>query len=464
MINKKYNPMSKKNNKSKKTNYKFNKNKLTNILLYLTIGIVICSLIWYYYNKYYNSNNILKDSEILNENNTTSKDKLIKKEFDVDLVPSGDKIVEGFENSENTTYDAKIISDPDTEQQFYGLTPSDQTKLCMNKVDMVVGYRNFISGATFRFQKVDPTDSDDNANYFLLGSINNGQVIQVDEKDNLEFKTKSSSENKQFFKRKTSDEGQTYYFVPYSDDKKALQYEFEHLSLRPIRTNEPYEGQKFIKMNYTSPDEINKLAVSYGIGTPHIDQDDIKNNGNVTYVMLNNGSNMTGSSDNVTSKINTAVQQSQQSNNDLKDAVNKVVEAVNNYNLSQEQINKNQSNSPLNISLNLFDGDKTQSSSFTDISDKEAFNNLRGSNSIYGNEKFTDVRSLLNQYSSISNNNDNLTGISRLSDTLNKNYNNKLNAASGMSFRECPTVDYSKYITKRQASRCYGCNPDSSLQ
>ena len=114
---------------------------------------------------------------------------------------------------------------------------------------------------------------------------------------------------------------------------------------------------------------------------------------------------------------------------------------------------------PLQINLNLDDGDNNSeninvegfSNSTSDIQKFENFRNI---------ENF-DVRSLLTSYntnsmSSTQNNNRQLQN--------NTNMNNLENTVKGMSFKGCPLIDKSKYVTRRQLARCYGCNPDSSLQ
>jgi hypothetical protein len=452
MINNKYNPLKgkkgKKGNTSKVSTLTSKKN-ITSILLKLVILVIVVIVVKYIYDKF------MKDMKVANSDpkGVPSSDVVIS-DFNIDLVPSGNKIVEGF---------GDIITDDDAETSFFELSSADQTKLCNNKSDLVVGYRNAISGATFRFQKVDPTNTSVHE-YFLLGSVNNGKVIEVvNGEDDLVLRTKSSTETKQHFvlkKYPDTDESSTYYFIPVSDETdtqpRALQYEYEHLSLRRTKTGSvPYEGQLFVAMSPNENADINKQGVSYGVGTAHLDGGDLQQQRPITYV------NVSGSDASAAGQqVATAQASTSAGNDNLNEAVDRVLAAFNTY---QEQQQSNASGGalsgePLKVNLNL-SGSGSSTSNFANVSNLEAFQNLRGV------EGF-DVRSLLNAYSNqgqasatFGNNNLGGTGSSgTATSALGDSYDDKLRAAAaGTSFRGCPAIDRSKYITKRQASRCYGC-------
>lgn len=445
MINNKYNPLKGKKGKSSKsnsiTNKMLSKNNIKSLLYKVVIVIIIAVVVKYIYDKF------MKDMKVANsEPKGVPVNDIIPSDFNIDLVPSGDKIVEPF---------GEIIDDDNAEAIFYELSASDQSKLCANKSDLVVGYRNAVSGATFRFQKVDPTSSAEE--YFLLGSVNNGKVIEINAEDDLVLKTKSSTETKQHFVLKPS--GENVYFVTKLDENetqpRALQYEYEHLSLRRTKTNNtPYEGQLFVAMSDSENLDLNKLGVSYGVGTAHLDGGDLQKQRPVTYVVTGGNSG----SQSISQQISTS--QSSTGDDNLNEAVDRVLSAFNTY---QEQQKQNASggalgNEPLKVNLKL-GGGANSTSNFANVSNLEAFQNLRGV------EGF-DVRSLLNSYTNQSQananfGNNNLGGTANSGSTtltLGDSYNNKLrSAAAGTSFRGCPAIDRSKYITKRQASRCYGC-------
>jgi hypothetical protein len=446
MINNKYNPLKgkkgKKGNTTKVSTLTSKKN-LTSILLKLVILVIVITVGKYIYDKF------MKDMKVANSEpkGVPSSDVVIS-DFNMDLVPSGDKIVEGFSGT--------FINNDDTENAFFALSSADQTTLCNNKSDLVVGYRNAVSGATFRFQKVDPTATEQE--YFLLGSVNNGKVIEVGEEDDLILTTKSSTETKQHFVLKTS--GENFYFVPKSDENnnqpRALQYEYEHLSLRRTKANnQPYEGQLFVAMSPNENADLNKQGVSYGVGTAHLDGGDLQKQRPITYVINSDNSG----SQSPAEVISSAQASSSTGDENLNAAVDRVLAAFNTY---QEQQKTNASGGalggePLKVNLNL--GSDSSTSNFANVSNLEAFQNLRGV------EGF-DVRSLLNAYSNqgqasatFGNNNLGGTGSSgTATSALGDSYDDKLRtAAAGTSFRGCPTIDRSKYITTRQASRCYGC-------
>jgi hypothetical protein len=434
----------KKGLKGKKDNSLYNnivKNNTNNacaLLLKIVIAIIVIVVVKYIYDKF------MRDMKVANSKPSgLPKEDIVPKDFNIDLVPSGNQIFEGFDGTTTTSPAPKYINNAEGENVFFGLSSSDQSKLCKNKTDQVVGYRNASSGATFRFQKVDPTIDDTNASYFLLGSVNNGKVIQIDENNNLSLKSKSSTENKQHFKRKSTGTDR-FYFVPKSQEDdavpNALQYEFEYLSLRPVKADgNPYDGQIFIK--YTDTD-INKLGVSYGIGTPHLDGGDLQQQQPITYVINNTDSG----------SASQAIANTTSDNSNLNEAVERVLTAFNEY---QTQQSANASgtalgNEPLKINLNL-----GSTSGFANVSNLESFQNLRGV------EGF-DVRSLLNDYSASMANaefgNNNLSGIGNtLSSKLQQ-------GADGTSFRGCPTIDRSKYMPKRLAAQCYGCNAGKNEQ
>lgn len=445
MINKKYNPLKGKKgnstNSTNKTGIYFDKKTLYS-LLYTVITVVIFFVVGkYIYDKF------MKDmKETHSDPKGVPVSDVVVSDFNLDLVPSGNKVIEGFGN---------IINKTDAENSFFELSPSDQSLLCSNRSELTVGYRNAVSGATFRFQKIDPTS--EAQEYFLLGSVNNGKVIEVGEEDNLVLKTKSSTETKQYFVRKTNNNN--FYFVPKTDEAdnqpRALQYEYEHLSLRRTKVNaQPYEGQLFIAMTDTENADLNKQGVSYGLGIAHLDDGDLQKQRPITYVVPSNNLGST-----LSQQVSNIQTNSDASNENLNDAVERVLTAFGEY---QEQQKNNASGGalggePLRVNLNLGGSGNSSTSNFTNISNLEAFQNLRG---VEGN----DVRSLLNSYTRQANANfgdNNLGGISGDSTSvsaLGDTYNDKLRvAASGTSFRGCPTIDRSKYITTRQASRCYGC-------
>jgi hypothetical protein len=136
---------------------------------------------------------------------------------------------------------------------------------------------------------------------------------------------------------------------------------------------------------------------------------------------------------------------------------------------------------PLQFNVNLGSGTNSSTAEVEGFrnmsngpSNLEQFDNLRN-----GTNNSSDVRTLLNRYSqqlsssgtqqNASFGNNNLAGVSgsavnRMSASVDEYVNKLQEAAGGTSFKGCPKVDRSKYVTGRQVSRCYGCNPDSSLQ
>jgi hypothetical protein len=458
MINNKYNPLKGKKGKSTKSKSTsksmlslcLGKNTVISLLYTVVIVVIIVIVVKYIYDKF------MKDmKQAHNEPKGVPVSDVVVGGFNLDLVPSGNKVEEGFGN---------IITNTEAENSYFALSAADQSLLCANRSDLTVGFRNAVSGATFRFQKIDPTSQAQE--YFLLGSVNNGKVIQVGEEDDLVLETKSSTETKQHFVRKSHNNN--FFFVPKSDESdnqpRALQYEYEHLSLRRTKVNaQPYEGQIFIAMTEAENADLNKQGVSYGLGTAHLDGGDLQIQRPITYVINSGTSGASGASGSQSAAevVASAADSSSSGDENLNNAVERVLTAFNEY---QEQQKNNASGSalggePLRVNLNLGGSSKSNFANVGNISNLEAFQNLRG---VEGN----DVRSLLNAYTKQASANfgdNNLGGISggsgaSATSSLGDTYDDKLRAAAaGTSFRGCPTIDRSKYITVRQASRCYGC-------
>lgn len=477
----KYNPMTqgKKNKSSKqKTSYTLNNNNSTKqtgskklfkyTLKTITVNIIIVILIvlasFFLYRKY----NISK-TKINDMNNNLHINSSINDEFNVHIVPSGNTI-EGYEDTS-----ANNLSHTTAQQKsFEQLTPEQQIEKCQAISQDILAFRNKLSGATFRFQKLDKFDTANN-DYFLLGNIGNGMVIEANQDTSLKYATKDSTNNSQKFVKTNS--GNESYFINKAYPDYALQYEHDHLSLR-THNGTPFEGQKFIMLNEN--DKALKDAVSFGIGQPHLNKNDLQSKGPRTFVFLNSdGANATQTD------VNQLLQDpalEQLTHEQLKDVVGNILRDYNQYKQHSQQLKGGVfGDKPIQFNVNLSDGNTSSNNvanveGFTNIhkgDTMDTFIDLKNGNS---NNTSLDVRALLNRYSQqdtntldtntlntntlsniTSNNNNNLSSIGSISKGLSA-------AAAGTSFQGCPKIDRSNYLTGRLVSRCYGCNADSSLQ
>jgi hypothetical protein len=163
----------------------------------------------------------------------------------------------------------------------------------------------------------------------------------------------------------------------------------------------------------------------------------------------------------------------------LKEVVGNVLRDYNQYKQTETKTQGGVFGSkPLQLNVNLNDGSSSSSNVSRPVNVEGFVNTNTNHNRKTNLDTFIDlkngnvndsldVRDLLNRYSqqqmqsggfaSSDINNNNLSGIGSISKELAR-------AAAGTSFQGCPKIDRSKYVTGRQVARCYGCNPDSSLQ
>lgn len=468
----KYNPLKKtgKSLTSKMTKM-IPKNKVKNILsnpIKLLLVVIVLAAVVLGVRHLMNRKATVKITGNMSQMNST-----VKRDdgFDVSKVPSGN-MTEGFNDPTSTS------SETTTTQavSFESLTKEQQQAKCVALSRDVLAFRNKLSGATFRFQKVDKFSSVED--YLLLGESGNGRVVEAQQDTSLKYAIKDSANTSQIFTKTSAGTGSDVYFVSKAYPDYALQYEHDHLSLR-THNGTPYEGQKFIELD--EDDKALKDSISFGIGKPHLSQDDLQSKGPRTFVFVGNDGSATAETD-----VSQIVNQSQSAldnltQEQLKEVVGNVLRDYNQYKTAEQQrVSSMFGDKPLQFNVNLGSGSNSgpaEVEGFKNMSNGpsnlEQFDNLRN-----GTNNSSDVRTLLNRYSqqlssipqqNASFGNNNLAGVSgsavnRMSASVDEYVNKLQEAAGGTSFKGCPRVDRSKYVTGRQVSRCYGCNPDSSLQ
>jgi hypothetical protein len=208
--------------------------------------------------------------------------------FDVSKVPSGN-MIEGFDDPTSST-----SSETTTTQavSFENLTIAEQQEKCVALSQDVLAFRNKLSGVIFRFQKVDKFSNAQD--YLLLGDSGNGRVVEAQQDTSLTYAIKDSANTSQIFTKTSAGTGSDVYFVSKAYPDYALQYEHDHLSLR-THNGSPSEGQKFIKLN--KDDEALKDSIAFGIGKPHLSQDDLQSKGPRTFVFVGNDGSATAETD-----------------------------------------------------------------------------------------------------------------------------------------------------------------------
>lgn len=327
------------------------------------------------------------------------------------------------------------------------LTEEDKKNYCNPENQKIQGYRSLESGATLKFEVIDQ----DSNEYYLHGPPY--KVVSVEVGNSLMLKAKSEvAISKQKFKRvaKTIENTPCFVFTYGTNTPNlALQYEHEHLSLRPLKLDEsPFSGQCFVLYNATLED-IEANSLSLGIGVPRLGNEDLKGSGHDNLVLL--------------SKDGEPVQVSGGSSGDsgdasdlLGDLTKKQYTDLLKLILNDVKIyddNKPGGDNPFAIGENgLTLNVNLDSSKAGEEANEDTFIDLKGDNSS------TSVRQLLDTYTK-----------SKKGGTFLEELNNDGNLSSVSQvlrnkFKGCPGYDRNKYYTERQISQCSGCSPDDLLR
>ena len=321
----------------------------------------------------------------------------------------------------------------------------NKAELCRNFNDKIVGYRSLESGATFKFEKL----GSDNK-YYLHGPPY--KVVTIDKGNSLTLKGKNENnmKDKQLFTLETKNiNGGECFIFKYGD--LALQYEHEHLSLRPLKAdNSPFMGQCFVEYKNATEEEIDANALSIGIGIPRIGNEDLAGSGHNN--LVSSGNNVVSSSTpspTVTSNINTLGDLTQKQYSDLMKLILKDVKLYNNKVGTGKPGDENAfaiGDEALTVNVNL-GGNVNE-----DSNDGESFTNLKGDN------KSTSVKHLLDNYTKSK------KGVSFLEQVQKDNNLQSVSEVLRNKFKGCPGFDRSKYYTERQIAQCKGCSPDNFLK
>ena len=381
-------------------NSKKNSNCSNVDLLLVLLFVVGVFVIYYLYNKYYNT-------------------------------------VEQFETTTSTT----------TSNSTTTTTPNDTNNSCKPEFQKIQGYRSLESGATLKFEMVGDKENNE---FYLHGPPY--KVVSVDTGNSLTLKAKNQVDaSKQKFKKETKTvNGSDCVVFTYGDNtpKLALQYEHEHLSLRPLRADStPFMGQCFVLYDNADVEEIEANSLALGIGIPQLGNEQLSGSGHNNVVLTGSGdsNNNAQPSPTIPSSTDNLGDLTQAQFQELMKLVLKDVK------LYQETVNDSKPGNQnpfafgeegLNINVNLGSGE----------TDGDTFTDLKGDNAS------TSVRDLLNNYTKSK------KGTPFLQQVEEGGNMKSVSDALRNRFKGCPGFDRSKYLTDRQIAQCSGCSPDDFLR
>lgn len=400
--------------------------------------------------------------------------------FNVVEVPSVSEMVinnkEGFQErpeSQNTQQNA-LDSVKKARTAIAALPEADQRRVCASTVSLVTAYRSLFTGAAFKLQE----SSEGSGEFFLYGPDMRVVEVSADGSGALSLAIRNENPERQLFVREIAVKqmdgsdiaagGETcYVFTPKTDSNMALQYEHEHLTLRPltrapssssnsIGAPRPFIGQCFIRFQATE-DELNKQALATGLGIAQLADHHLgqggqshSTSGNNTSSARNNNSNL----DDMTRQIEEQAR---------TPAVRDYAEYQNQTGGPGSEVGANGNpfaNKPIQVNLNL--GAAMARDGFSADADGSASRNPASSGA-------TSVRALLDKYTARQLGNQPPTQVSDKEMAINKAYRAAMSDASGVGgvSRQpvgCPSIDPSLYYTERQLAQCAGCTPDDFLR
>lgn len=315
--------------------------------------------------------------------------------------------------------------------------------------------RSLYSGATFKIETITPSKPNE---VFICGPGNFVVELVSGASNALKLAVKNTSGNnllQKFVKEEvvnpTDANSRCIVFKAY-DTVLYVQYEHEHLSLRPLNTgNKPFLGQCFVSYVAT-PDEINSHALAIGISKVGLDGSELVNSGVTGSV---NMPNIIGSG---LSSVQTL---QQETDTKYAEALSGVMEKIN---LLSSQLQGNSVSSSvfgnkdaIKINVDLSDGSEDKAG-FTNISSRSNFQDMASTGS-----GTASVSQLLDQYMSASGKLE-LGNIPALSTSMSDNGLLEIKQALQNKFKGCPSIDRNQYYTERQLAQCSGCNPDAFLR
>lgn len=313
--------------------------------------------------------------------------------------------------------------------------------------------RSLYSGATFKIETISPSKPSE---VFICGPGNFVVELVGGASNALKLAIKNTSGNnllQKFVKEELvnpTDANSKCIVFRASDTTLYIQYEHEHLSLRPLNVNnKPFVGQCFVSYVAT-PEEIDAHALAIGISKVGLDGSELVDSGitgdvNVPSATGSGLINYNDLHDMYSSHYNDVL-------NNLMSKIDVIGLQLNNQNISSSVFG-NKDAIKINVDLSG-SGDKA---GFENISGRSNFQDMAATGS-----GTATVTQLLDQYIGASNLE--LGNIPGLAGSMSNNGLSEIKQALQNKFKGCPSIDRNKYYTERQLAQCSGCNPDEFLR
>lgn len=404
--------------------------------------VLLCTIIASLFIMYYGFNFISSKSM-----KTHNVDYSLSNNHAMNIIP-GSK--EGFQTESSST-----VADTTTALTVPARTLSTvELALCPTQpTSNISAVRSLYSGATFKIETITPAKPNE---VFICGPGNFVVELVGGASNALKLAVKNTSGNnllQKFVKEElvnpTDANSKCVVFKAY-DTALYIQYEHEHLSLRPLNIgNKPFVGQCFVSYVATL-DEINAHALAIGISKVGLDGSELVDSGITGDV---NVPAATGSG------LSSSQALQQESDAKYADALGGIMEKLNllSTQLQGDTVSSSVFGNKDAIKINVDLSGTGDKAGFANISGRSNFQDMAATGS-----GTATVSQLLDQYTGATNLE--LGNIPALSGTMTNNGLSEIKQALQNKFKGCPAIDRNQYYTERQLAQCSGCNPDAFLR
>lgn len=345
---------------------------------------------------------------------------------------------EGFYQTPDTTTANTVPPSNTTAQQ--SLTP-EQKALCPKPLSLVRGFRSLYSGATFKMEQIAEGNTTE---YFICGP-GKFVVMRTPQTNSLQLSIRDTSRNivNQIFIKQEKDNpaGGSKCIVFMAKDSSGLyvQYEHEHLSIRPLNTDgKPFMGQCFVEYNVPES-ELSSNALALGISVARLGNDELYGSGYNRDIAVPEGS----------LDMDTQDALAGEADKKTESALASIVSTLNDLKQKLGGTQPTQSvfgaGGPLQINLDVSGMD----------AEKETFQDMAAGSGT------ASVRQLLDQYDGSTMQ---LGGVPAIGELPSSRKMLEIRQALQSKFKGCPNIDRNKYYSERQLAQCSGCNPDAFLR
>ena len=323
---------------------------------------------------------------------------------------------------------------------------AEQLALCpAGATSLINGFRSLYSGATFKMERVNEATTTD---YFICGP---GKfVIMRKEGTNalqLSIRDTSGRIPNQIFIKSTvpnpAGSGNCIIFQAKDSNGLYVQYEHEHISLRPLNTDgKPFIGQCFTEYNVSNA-ELEANALALGVSAARLGNEELYGAGYDNTIVVPPGAEgaLADSGDELASAADKRTEDALSS---ITGTLNELKQKLGGTQPTQNVFG---TGGPIQINLDVA-GLEDEKAAFQDLA--------VGSGT-------ASVRELLDQYTNMGDSLQ-LGGIPAVGDLSSSKKMLEIRQALQSKFKGCPGIDRNKFYTEKQLAQCAGCNPDAFLR